>query len=428
MTPRANLCAVVLTFLAIVWAPAEAAERVLSIDEAVEIALTRNPELLSLSAEMRAADARVSGASLLVQDNPEIGALGGQRRRPGERKAEYEIEASQRLEIFGQRAARIDVARAGRAAAGARLQTRRVELASEVRQVFARALAAEALVAVARDGLKLAREAVATAERRFELGDGTRMETNTARVEIGRAARELSLAQRARLASIGELRLLLGIPADETFTVAGDLVNRPTRPRLDAQAALVREAMKNRPEVELARQELAGARAEQRQAAREAYPSPRLRALVGREEGAMVLLGGIALDLPLFNRNQGPRGVAAARSEQAERALEAVERRVAQDVALAVSRLSLAEEASQAYEGDVVRAMEENLKLVTTAYQAGKVGVFELLVLRRDTLEARRGYIEASQELLAAHAELERALGRVPAAATRRQRTQGGEE
>ena len=107
----------------------------------------------------------------------------------------------------------------------------------------------------------------------------------------------------------------------------------------------------------------------------------------------------LAFDLPLFNRNQAARGVAAARQQQAARALEALTRSVRAEVALAASRLASAQDAAQAYAGGLLAGLEENMQLVTEAYRAGKVDFFQLLVIRRETLEARNGYVDALEEL-----------------------------
>lgn len=386
------------------------ADASLSMERAVEVALRQNAELTSLAAEVRAAEARVRGASLLLQSNPELSLAGGQRRDGAEKQAEYEAGVGQRLEIFGQRAARMEAARAARGVTAARFRSRRVEVAARVRETFARAVSAEALVKVARESLELARQSAAAAERRLELGDGNRMDVNTARVEIGRAAREVSLAEQRRRAALADIRLLLSLDATADLQLAEGLETLRLPTALPSTAAL-QKALAAHPDLEAARQELAEAGAEKRQAEREVLPSPRLEARYARDEGANIWLGGLSFELPLWNQNQGPKGVAQARVEQSTRALEAVERRVRQEVALATSRWELAQEGVRAYEGDVVKAMEENLKLVTAANLAGKVGLVELLVIRRDTLDARRGYVDARQELVAAAAELARSLG-----------------
>lgn len=385
------------------------AEEGYTIEKAVQVALERNPELASLKAEVQAADARVQGASLLVQANPELGTSVGRRNTSAGGLVEYDVELSQQVEIFGQRAARIDMATAGHRNAEARLKARRTELAAEVRQVFVRALAADQLVILTQESLTLAQQTVKAAEKKLEAGDGSRIELNTARVEVGRSTRDLKLAGQARMAAIAQLRILLAIDATKDVKLAGDLKAAQVRPL--AIEELLARGMQARADLTAAQRALDGANAERRFADRDWLPRPRVGLRYEREEGEQVVLGTLSFDLPVFNRNQAGRGVATAQVTQTERSVEAVERRIRQEVLLAASRLKAAQEATEAFEGDVVHAMEENLSLATTAYQAGKIDLFELLLIRRNTLDARRGYIEALEEVRVAEAELGRALG-----------------
>lgn len=82
-----------------------------------------------------------------------------------------------------------------------------------------------------------------------------------------------------------------------------------------------------------------------------------------------------------------------------------------QEVALASLRLVAARETSRSFEGEVLMAMQENLSLVNTAYEAGKIDLFELLLVRREALQARREHIQALEDVRAAEADLARALG-----------------
>ncbi|MFP2911145.1 TolC family protein [Pyxidicoccus sp. 3LFB2] len=117
--------------------------------------------------------------------------------------------------------------------------------------------------------------------------------------------------------------------------------------------------------------------------------------------------------MPLFNRNQAARGVSTAQALQAERALAASERFVRSEVELALARYRTARDAAEVFGGDVLVAVQENLKLINEAYRAGKVDFLELLIIRREALDASRGYIEALEELNAAEAQLKKVVGNI---------------
>ncbi len=404
--------------LALLVLPAGArAAPTLTLDRALSLALDQNPGLLALQSEVAASRARLEGASLLLQSNPELEGAAGPRSTAGTRGTDFSVTLSQRLELFGQRAARSDASRALLGSAEARLAGRRVEVAAEVREGFGRWLGARQRDRIAAEALDLARQALAAAETRQAAGAASRIEVNAARAVLGRAARERSAAALRLASAKAGLLLLLGLDPAEPAEPEGDLALEAPGPVV-ATDTLVQQALALRPDLQAARLEVDAAAAEHRLAGREALPNPRLGVSYA-EEGdptnpARITQAILAFDLPLFNRNQAARGVAAARQQQAARALEALTRSVRAEVALAASRLASAQAAAQAYAGGLLAGLEENMQLVTEAYRAGKVDFFQLLVIRRETLEARNGYVDALEELLAAKAGLSRAIGSIP--------------
>jgi cobalt-zinc-cadmium efflux system outer membrane protein len=397
-------------------APEIARGATITLEQAVSTALERNARILAQRAEVEGARATARGASRLVRANPEVQGAWGPRRSPGEQTTtDFEVSLSQELEVFGQRAARRDASAALVAAAEGRLQASRVEVAAEVRTAFARALAADQRLGIADESLALAREELAAAEERLRSGAASRIELNAARAALGRAARERAEAVQRRAAARAALVALTGVESAEPVELAGELDGAVKAGEPVDQ--LTETALARRSDVAAARREVEAARAEKRLAARSAFPNPRLGASYA-EEGdprgdARIVQGTLAFDLPLFDRNQEERGIAAARAQRAEIALAALTRAARADVAQAVARLEAAAEAARAWTGGPLEAVTENMKLVDEAYRAGKVDFFQLLLIRRETLEARNGYVDALEELHAAKAELLRATGSI---------------
>ncbi len=391
-------------------APSAFAADPLDVERAVALALERNVEVAGQATETQAARARLDGARLPLQANPELSISAGPRTRAGESSLDAHLEISQRFEIFGQRGARIDGAQAEVLARDAALSAKRPDVSARVRVAFARVLAAERLAAIAQDEVALSREALVAAAKRMEVGNASRLEVNAARVEVGRAARELALARQAVEAARGDLRLLTGMPAGDPVTVSGELPSAGSAPV--SSEALVDQAVASRADLAALRGEVEVARAEARLASREPLPSPRVSVSYSREEKADIVLAGVSFDLPFWNRNQAGRGVTTARLTRAERELEAATQRARQEVQLAIARVETSRKAALVYDADLVAATRENLALTTQAYQAGKLGLAEMLLIRRSALDARRGEVEARAGLAEAEAELQRALGK----------------
>src|SRR5512133_2188234 len=143
----------------------------LTLAEAVERALEQSPEVRAAAAEVRAARARLAGASTLLPANPEVSAAAGARDGPGGRSAEWEVAISQRVELGGQRGARVSAARAALGAAEARLEGARGRISAETRERVGRAAAARLRGELAAEAQRLAEDAARAAERRLQAGD-----------------------------------------------------------------------------------------------------------------------------------------------------------------------------------------------------------------------------------------------------------------
>ena len=383
----------------------------LTPDEAVRLAQSNNPDLQILVAEVESERARLAGASLPFQGNPTVTVTAGPRSSTDGRSRDASIQLLQPIEIGGQRGARIEAAKASVDAAEARLRARRAEIAVAIRRAFGRALAAEQRAQLAAEALAVAQEGLAAAQERFEVGVATLLEVNTARVEVGRMVRDRSEADRRTAEALADFRLLLGVDSAKVPHLAGEL-RADERGALE-ESQLVEQAFANRAEIVGNRRALDAANARARLAERERIPTPRIGVSYTSEEDSdtKIVQGLLSLDIPLFHRNQEARGVAAARVSQLEIEVAATGRRIRQEIAAAVARLRAARAAADGFAGDVVKAMQENMELGTESYRAGKIDFLQLLLIRNQALEARSEHIDVLEELNAARAQLDQAIG-----------------
>jgi outer membrane protein, heavy metal efflux system len=383
----------------------------LTAAEAVLLAQANNPDLQMLVAEVDTAKARLAGASLLFQGNPSLTAAVGPRSSPLGNSRDESLQLLQPIEIGGQRGARVEAAEALVDVAEGRLRARRGEIAAASREAYGRAFAAEQRARLAAEALAVAQEGVAAAQERFEAGAAALLEVNTARVELGRMARDRSEAERRNAEALGDLHLLLGLDPARIPVLQGEL-GVEERGVLE-ERQLIERALANRAEIAISRRALEAATAQARLTIRERIPTPKIGVSYTREEESdtEIVQGLLSFDLPLFNRNQEARGVAAARVSQLETEVAATIRRVRQEVSTAVSRLRAARSAADGFAGDVVKAMQENMELGLESYRAGKIDFLQLLLIRRQALEARNEHIDVLEELNAARAQLDRAIG-----------------
>ncbi len=111
-------------------APMKEPTGVLTLREALALALTENPELAPFAWQARANEARILQAGL--RHNPELGLqvedIVGTGSFSGAREAQTTLQLSQVIELGGKRAARTEVASQGRGMAKSEYELKRVEV------------------------------------------------------------------------------------------------------------------------------------------------------------------------------------------------------------------------------------------------------------------------------------------------------------
>src|SRR5207253_2692781 len=122
---------------------------VLTLPQAMALALLQNPELSAFAWEVRAAEARTLQAGL--RPNPELGLevenLAGTGTFRGGRSAETTLRLSQVIELGGKRSRRLRVAALERDLAAWDYETKRIEALTAVAQAFIEVLRAQEHIA-----------------------------------------------------------------------------------------------------------------------------------------------------------------------------------------------------------------------------------------------------------------------------------------
>jgi len=380
----------------------------LSYERTLDLARQRSPDVVI--SKRRAGETRgaLTGARVLVQQNPIIEGRVGPRTR-GRQVVDHDVEIALDfpLEIYGQRGLRIDAAElaVGRAEILVEESSRRALV--EALSAYYRALRAEAQVTWSNQQASLAEELLRITERRAAAGDVGDLDVRVTRVELARARRNARTASAERESALAALRIGLGLPAEQEVIIAGGLADARDRYG-DAQA---RRATEARPDVRAAEADVLTARAELDLEERLAWPNPALRLSYGREEGANVFLAGMAIPLSIFERNQGRIAQAEARVARSATERDFTQLRARTEAEAARRRYALALESLDGFEADAIPLLDENLRLAQRSYETGQTRLTELLTVRREALETRREYFDAQLEFATAGVELQAALG-----------------
>lgn len=375
----------------------------LTFSDVVQRARAQAPRVVAARLAIDEARARVIGAGVRPV-NPELDGSVGSRNGTGGRAIDLDIGLTHRFDPPGRRTARITEAQSGviQAQATADEVTRLAVL--DAVTAFLRAVRAAERERLLASAETLAAALHQAADRRYRAGDIAVLDVNIARTGLARVRADREAARADAAAARGELAVTLGIDGDVQVDPA-----LTTAPPPDA-AALLRAALE-RPELRTLE---AGIReAEATSVLGRTYTKPEFGAgaRYARDEGDAVVSGVFTITLPLFARGQELIATGNARASRLRAELDAMKRRVQAEVRAAIETLDGRQTALQILERDALPAADENESLAARSYDAGQIGLAEVLLIRREILETRFQLLEARLDAALARVELEAAAG-----------------
>jgi cobalt-zinc-cadmium efflux system outer membrane protein len=366
-------------------------ETTLTLDQTLDMARTRAPLILSARARIEEARGRLKGASVLFQQNPAIETEAGPRLSSPKHFTDVDVAVAQEMEMGGRRKARIAGAEAGidREIADSDEATRR--LLREVASSFSRAVAAQERVRLLETTEKLAQEFLQIAERRYRAGDIAILEVNLSRTSAARARAELRIAAADRSTELGELRVVLGMRAGESLGVTGDLRDRGTYD----QGSLLTRALDERPDFRALQAELRQAEADVRLGEGLKWPDLGFGARYRRDAGDNVYQGELKITLPVFSRGQELRATGSARASRIRLEMDALRNAVQHEISSSFDAYQSRMEAFSELERGALPSLADNETLAKRSYEEGEIGVAELLLIRKETLDTRLAYVNS---------------------------------
>jgi cobalt-zinc-cadmium efflux system outer membrane protein len=386
----------------------------LSLQGAVARAEARSPLVQRATGERRVIESLRVGAGIALPSNPFLSFGAGRRfdrsgSQPTAEGFEWGLHLEQAFEIGGQRSARLDeVARAGTAAV-ARERWSRIEARALVRGAYIGALLFRSQVDAARKRVELAAQVLESARSRVAAGAASDVDVNLAESERGRAVHERIEAEIQVANEEAELRRLLDYPPDTPLILVTPL---SLPPETESEARLLEAARRRREDLRALAAERSQLDATLTRLRREIVPSPTLFADFAQQRpGQTYVGGGVGIPLPLFRRNQGPIATADAERARLDTDIRIAQNEMDAEVVRMRRGLSQRREEARVWAEEVVPAADENLKLVTEGFRAGKFDLFRVVQAARDAADARRRQLEVIASLWQVAIDLDRATG-----------------
>jgi cobalt-zinc-cadmium efflux system outer membrane protein len=351
-----------------------------SAGQARQVGLYPNPSAGYLGEEIRGGSFGGGENGAFIQQNIVLGGKLGLRRRV--------FEEQRREDEFG-------------------VVEQRCRLFSDVAQGFYSALAAQQIVNLRRNLLKIAQDAVETAHQLANVGQADAPDVLQIEIEAEQAKVEYATAQRNYIQAFNTLAAVAGKPDLPLSPVEGSPEDWP---RLDSEH-IIETILRDSPSVKRARQAVEQAEAKLRSARREAVPDLVLRAgLQQNNESlneaainprAVGLIGfaTVGVNLPIFNRNQGNVGAAKAELQRAQEEVSRVQlslRRNAQSLLQAY----LTEQVEvERYKSDMIPRAARAYQLYLNKYRQMASAYPQVIIAQRTLFQLRVSYIRTLENL-----------------------------
>lgn len=396
----------------------------LSLDGAVETALSKNAELSAAEANARALQAVPSQEGSLP--DPVLGL--NVMNLPTdtfdlnqEPMTQLQLTLSQAFPFPGKLGLRRAAAAHEADAATIRVNERRLSLTAQVRAAWWTLFYLDRALEIVDENQTLMREFNKIAQTKYEVGRGLQQDVLLAQLELSRLLdRELNL-QGMRKAAQADLNKLLDQPADLRLQLTREPPSKAL-PEVPGEDELYRRAMESRPLLAVQRQLVEAAKTRRDLARKDYYPDFKLGAGYGYREGSNPLSGEerpdffsvmFSVNLPIYFKAKQDKAVDQRTSEVHRRQfdLEDTLRQVQAKISSHLADYRRAREQVMLFGTGIIPQAQQTVSSMLAGYQVNQVDFLNLVSAQITLYDYQIQYWKALNDGKAALAKLAAAAG-----------------
>lgn len=387
-----------------------------TMDEAIQLALTHSPALKAARTQLPQSQAQEVTANL--RPNPTL-AWDSQFLplfHPSQftsdilnDQAQWDLGVGYLIERGSKRQRRYQAAQAATAVTQSQVADAERTLSLAVAQDFITVLQAESNLALAQDNLKSFQQSVDISEQRYKAGDISEGDYLKIKLQLLQFQTDVSTSQLARIQALIALRQQIGyqaVPAD--YDVAGDMAYQPVNSSLDDLKAM---ALRDRPDLAAAQRGIKAAQA-QYQLAR-ANSKQDLSTTFNFSHVAGTSTGAFFFNIPLaiFDRNQGEIARTHFAIDQSQAQAAAANETVLSDVSNAFEAVRSNDQVVKLYSSGYLKVAQQSRDITEYAYQKGAATLLDLLDAERSYRATQLAYRSALAAYMTAVEQLRSAIG-----------------
>ena len=381
-------------------------ETKITLESALQAALRENPQLGTIRKKVEVAHARLNGIALLGNPELETEFVGGTHN-------EQVIELSKSFQMGGQRGHRKRIAALKLEKMNIALDEASRLLTKEVKLAFYDLVLVQEKLELAKEIIQHSEKMYTIAQVRLNAGDISITHVNLANVQLQAAMREVaSLESALQLAQLEINNLMGAVLSAKPIAVHGiserTALNHYWRPSLDN---LTMHALAHRPDLKSLQLNARLTESKLRLARSANIPDLSIGGTAERSPDEKAFGVKFSMPLPLFDRNRSEIDVAKAEQQVDTAEIGDKERQIVREVMAAFLSLTAAQKNLEFYEGDLLKLLNENLKLMRTAYELGEAELLEVILMQNEYIKTRFAYLNALAASHNALANLDAAVG-----------------
>jgi outer membrane protein TolC len=274
---------------------------------------------------------------------------------------------------------------------------------------------------------KLSSDLLIVAQRRFAAEDVPEFDVTRAELATFQAEADFKQSEKKLAQAKQRLSVLMGrdynntvqvqrLPAFQLRIEVNELLPDFTKqlPTLDA---LISDALNNRLDIKVVRQNIAVNKAAMRSVIANILPNSQLNighSYSGNPPEGPATRGyfiGVTQEIPVLNFQQGERARLHAQSVQLQRELESTKNVITEEVISAYQQLSAARERVAYFQEKILVASDKVSKMAKRGYEVGQNDITATLAVQQANVQTKASYLEAIRSYQQALTDLEQSIG-----------------
>ena len=382
-------------------------DKKISLEEALKIAIEKNPQLQSSRDQIDAAIGSLQQSKLYPNPVLELLAEEMPSSELGLNQSQNLVGITQPIITGGKRGLGIKVSEKSKEKNELERDAVLLAVIADTKKAFYKVMADQEGYAIAKKVEEIAKGIYESEKVRFDAGEVAITNVLRAEVELSKARNSVSNAEGNLQNSMKELQTVMGIPEETVNGVVGKLLTRPAELSLHE---LELNMKSNQPFLKASKKNIEIAETQLTLEKRQAIPDITVSAGYKRLslENVDTVQMGIEIPAPFFNRNQGNIQKGKALSRKAKSENLSVYNELLFQLKKNFNSYNVERRRVVEFRDKILPGAEKSLKLIEKGYKEGEFNYIDLLDAQRTWAETRISYIESLKNLNLLIADIER--------------------